>query len=374
MQGWECASEESCEPKYEAWNIYDAALEKSTGLKSFEQRIDYGKQTFKGSWANTDRFSIDDRGDFWSDVDIFYIKEDAGFDQPLSGIIGLAKPDEKMLIAPNTQRTEKKTFLESWQQWAAEKRDDEEKVFSTMFTDNFPSVAFGKINEKKYREDEEPVDLLTNKDFFWSLSAGGIRIGESQSREYGFTPDEQAIYMKDGGVYTIFDTAAKDIMISDLWYESFVAAFMEASGVKDFSNTNGQLLAKCTSNFPNLYFLVNGHWLVVLPEHYKVETSGNNMCRLRFSGIDAGFNIYGLPIFVDYYVSHHWIVEEKESEQDKSGFITSNSTSSGNSAEDAMAAMFEEIIANLTAQVADCDKDTFDDPAVNCTELRAALA
>lgn len=71
-------------------------------MASFEERIDYGKQTFKGSWANTDRFSLDDRGDFWEDVDIFYIKENAGFDNPLSGVIGLAKVHEKILISPNT--------------------------------------------------------------------------------------------------------------------------------------------------------------------------------------------------------------------------------------------------------------------------------
>lgn len=209
-----------------------------------------------------------------------------------------------------------------------------------MFTENFPSVSFGKINEKKYREDETPVDFETNKDFFWSLSAGGIRIGESQSREYGFTKDDQALYMQDGGVYTVFDTAAKDIMISDLWFESFVEAFMEAAGVSDYSNTDGQLLAKCTSNFPNLYFLVNGNWLTVLPDHYKVETSGNNMCRLKFAGIDAGFNIYGLPIFMDYHVAHHWISEDKETEED--GSLSSNSTSTGPpSPEEAMAAVFE---------------------------------
>lgn len=112
--------------------------------------------------------------------------------------------------------------------------------------------------------------------------------------------------MNDGGVYTIFDTAAKDIMISDLWYESFVGALMEVAGVKDYEQKNGQLFAKCTSNFPNLYFLVNGYWLVVPPEHYKLETSTNNLCRLRFAGLDAGFNIFGLPIYLDYYVSHYW--------------------------------------------------------------------
>lgn len=38
----------------------------------------------------------------------------------------MAKADEKMLIAPNTQRTQKKTFLESWQSWATENKDDKE--------------------------------------------------------------------------------------------------------------------------------------------------------------------------------------------------------------------------------------------------------
>ena len=181
-----------------------------------------------------------------------------------------------------------------------------DNVFSTAFTNNFPHIQFGEVNKKRYREDEIPVNITANEDFFWSLSSGGIRIGEQNSREYGFAPDPQAVYMKDGGIYTIMDTAAKDIMISNLWYQSFVEAFMDAAGVSSYDQKSDGLYAKCTSNFPNLYFQLNGYWLVVLPDHYKKETSDLNLCRLSFAGIDAGFNIYGLPLYRDYYVSHYW--------------------------------------------------------------------
>jgi hypothetical protein len=155
-------------------------------MPDFDTRVDYGKQSWKGSWANTDRFAIDDRGNYISEVDIFYIKSDAGFPQPASGIIGLAKPNESMMISPNMDRTSKKMFLENF----AETNGSQNKTsFSTAFTASFPQINLGEPDVRKYREDETPVNLTANKDFFWSLSTSGIRIGESGSRAYSFAAD-----------------------------------------------------------------------------------------------------------------------------------------------------------------------------------------
>lgn len=68
----------------------------------------------------------------------------------------------------------------------------------------------------------DPIELITNEDYFWSLSTSGMRFGEDSSEAWSFdTSNSQAVYIKDG-IYTIFDTGATDLLISDLWFQSFL--------------------------------------------------------------------------------------------------------------------------------------------------------
>ena len=72
---------------------------------------------------------------------------------------------------------------------------------------------------------------------------------------------------RNDGIYTIFDSASTDILLSVLWYESFVEKFYEAVGL-EYTIFEGKASAACSNNLPDLYFLINGHWLQVRREDY----------------------------------------------------------------------------------------------------------
>ena len=65
---------------------------------------------------------------------------------------------------------------------------------------------------------------------------------------------------KDGplGVYTILDTGASDIMMSILWFDSFIKEFYDSieKSYGFYEVVDGAAYATCDADYPNLYFLV----------------------------------------------------------------------------------------------------------------------
>jgi len=52
---------------------------------------------------------------------------------------------------------------------------------------------------------------------------------------------------------------------------------------------------------------VSGVWLEIPDADYVREVEGrSDLCTLKLRGIDAPFNVIGLPIFYDYYVTHNY--------------------------------------------------------------------
>lgn len=75
----------------------------------------------------------------------------------------------------------------------------------------------------------------------------------------------------------------------------------------EFEVREGTAYSTCNADFPNVYFMVNGHWLQIPSVDYLVEEGSE--CRLRIRPIDAGFNILGMPAYIGYYVTHTWATE-----------------------------------------------------------------
>ena len=106
------------------------------------------------------------------------------------------------------------------------------------------------------------------------------------------------------GVYTIFDTASADILISSLWFDSFAERFFGHVG-KEFEHRDGRVFSSCAAAYPNIYFMINGFWIQVQPEDYVVRLS-DTLCTFKIRPFDAPFNILGMPAFMGYYVTHGW--------------------------------------------------------------------
>ena len=73
--------------------------------------------------------------------------------------------------------------------------------------------------------------------------------------------------------------------------------------IDEYKAENGRVSSKCSS-FKNIYFLMGTQWLMVPPEDYYFKVGSK--CEFRFKGIDAPFNILGMPVFRDYYVTHNY--------------------------------------------------------------------
>lgn len=87
--------------------------------------------------------------------------------------------------------------------------------------------------------------------------------------------------------------------------------FFQMNGVAsdNFVASNATVSStKCTGSddFKSVFFAIDNMWLEVRPEDYMTHDKATTTCKFAFKGIDAPFNIIGLPIYMDYYVSHFW--------------------------------------------------------------------
>ena len=57
----------------------------------------------------------------------------------------------------------------------------------------------------------------------------GVKFGIDDANRYRWSEEEQAVFLWNDkeGLYTIWDIAAPNIMISDLWFESFIQKLYE---------------------------------------------------------------------------------------------------------------------------------------------------
>lgn len=178
--------------------------------------------------------------------------------------------------------------------------------FATKFTKNTISyVNLGDLNPQESLNEE--FSLMSFQDYFWSLQGSGVRIGTRKEDSYSFAYDkQQEIFDGLYGVYTIMDTGSSSIYISDLWYASLIETMFSQADAT-YTINEGKTYFDCSVNLPDLYFDVNGLWIQILNSDYIIETNdGSNVCMLLVEGINAPFNIMGMPAYFDYYVTHNW--------------------------------------------------------------------
>ena len=72
---------------------------------------------------------------------------------------------------------------------------------------------------------------------------------------------------------------------------------------------SGLVYSSCKVDFPDLYFEVDGWGLQVSASDYVEDVSvdgDKSLCLIHIESLDAPFNILGLPIFQEYYVTHDY--------------------------------------------------------------------
>ena len=65
----------------------------------------------------------------------------------------------------------------------------------------------------------------------------------------------------------------------------------------------GRTYARCVTTFPTLYFQMDGKWLEVSTSDYVIDVSklsDGSICLVQIKKTSAPFNIFGMPLFIDY--------------------------------------------------------------------------
>ena len=169
--------------------------------------INYGKIVLKGEEV----FGKICLSSSCGDVEFLYLVEESTqvFDDSISGLVGLGRPRD-FALAPDQEVDKHKLFMEA-------------VTDTTKFTFSFNSLQGLPGSGQSEVSLEGAPSVRVNDDFFWSVHTTGVRFGPAAQNAFSF-PDDP-FYETGGkdGVYTILDTGASAIYISELWYGSFMS-------------------------------------------------------------------------------------------------------------------------------------------------------
>lgn len=140
-----------------------------------DEKVYYGKTELFGSWA-VDSLCTQ-LGSCTDFMEFLYIKSQTNFTEPIDGVIGLARPDNSMILNPYRTPKDHAFFLD--------KLDLTTSQFSTRFSKSILSyVDFGEADTAQGFANAQ--QLYAEPDYFWSLPNEGIRIGEGDQSFFGY--------------------------------------------------------------------------------------------------------------------------------------------------------------------------------------------
>lgn len=145
------------------------------------------------------------------------------------------------------------------------------------------------------------------EDYFWAGFCSGIAIGTTEPKDQlkWENSNDYKQTIKNNGIYSVVDTGSTAMMISSIYFESLIENIVAAvPGVK-WSFQQGAVFTECDAKYPKLYFLMDGKWIEVDPQDYVVPNpDAPSECILFILPVNMPINIFGMPLFVDYYTIH----------------------------------------------------------------------
>ena len=118
------------------------------------------------------------------------------------------------------------------------------------------------------------IDLLD--DFFWSANCQGFAISNvlNTDKQYvwGQIPNENTT-ISEGQVYSIFDTGASSIILSNYYFDVVLLKIYAEIGDNQYEVRNGYVMTKCYNNFPTIFFMFQNTWFAVKAEDYVIDVS-----------------------------------------------------------------------------------------------------
>lgn len=165
------------------------------------------------------------------------------FNENISGILGLARP-RKFVLSPEKKTDKSKLIMEAVtdssvftlsfdslrQPVASDEDTNQPEDNSDVATD--PNSIIDSIAGASVDVEPEAPSVKVNKDFFWSTQTTGVRFGLDMKNSFSFPYDDFYASGGSDGVYTILDTAATSLYISNLWFDGFMAELAASAGTK----------------------------------------------------------------------------------------------------------------------------------------------
>ena len=157
------------------------------------------------------------------------------------------------------------------------------------------------------KDENNLVYIELQDDLFWSASCQGFAFGEL-SNDYK-VPDLQTSFVRDGRIYSTFDSGSAQIQMPDPLFEPFVRQIFEKAGVSadDYQISSGRILTQCHETMPPLHFMFDKIWLTVDVDDYMLDVSeaqDRSQCYLLIAQGEMPFLVLGLPLFSGYYTIH----------------------------------------------------------------------
>ena len=185
-----------------------------------------------------------------------------------------------------------------------------ENTFSLFLSANTANryIHFGEPMTTSMNYPDKLMYIKLEDDLFWSTRCQGFAFGPLLN-DYK-VPNLETEYIKNGHIYSIFDSSSATIQIPDAIFDDFLDALNIEAG-KTYKQTyeeNVGMYVPCGLAYPDLHFLFDRTWLQVLPSDYVKDVSdtqdGSQCLMLITRGQDLPFLVMGLPLFVGYYTVH----------------------------------------------------------------------
>ena len=126
-------------------------------------------------------------------------------------------------------------------------------------------------------------------------------------------------------MYSIIDTGSSALILSSYFFKDIIKKIYKYVGDDEYVIRTGYVFTRCYDNFPNLYFMFDGHWIEIRPEEYVWDTSraqDRSQCVLLMSSIEGPMNILGMPLFHGYYTIH-------DMEEGRLGYVPHHNSQKG---------------------------------------------
>ena len=287
-------------------NTYDISLSLQTGTavktSSDIMKKEFGSAKFLGE-TYTDEVCL-----LFSacveNFEFFYVVAQDGMEEPVDGNVGMAR-NEPFFFKNSSESATQKLYVEA----LVESDIIPVNKFSFYFTEKSEMswVDLGEPQQDNVRFDGELIELQMITDYFWSDFCQGVAIGDtSEENTFGweYNDDYRRVSTMDHSIYTVFDTGSTAIMVSGMYYESFVRAIFARveEGINWFAD-DGIVYTECDATYPSIFFMFQERWIEVRPRDY-IHIVSDNTCIFLFLPNDQPFNILGMPIFNDYYTVH----------------------------------------------------------------------